>query len=131
MTEFQELIEIADRLLDEAEDDDVRLVRLLDGLDPSIRDELLTSDLLNAYQAYLFAFREFPGELQMERLMLSPASSTLRGVFLEEVDVFSLVFVMGKGGAEIVVTDGEEVYARFTGKGAKKSAENYVLDELA
>jgi hypothetical protein len=63
--------------------------------------------------------------------MLTPASETLRGVLLDEVDLFSLVFLCGKEGAEIVVTDGEREYRRFSGKNARKAAENYVLEELA
>ncbi|QYZ78307.1 hypothetical protein E2N92_02100 [Methanofollis formosanus] len=132
MTDYQELAEIADRLLEEADEDDERLVRLLDGLSEDLRLELLTSDLLNAYQAYLYFFREEPGgELQAERLMLTPASETLRGVFFDEADIFELVFLVGKDGAVVEVTDGEQTYERFTGKGARDRAVDYVYEKLA
>lgn len=131
MTDYERLAAIADDLLERADEDDTRLARLLDGLAPEVRAELLTSDLLNAYQVYYYYFREDPGELPAERLMLTPASETLRGVFLDEVELFSLVFLCEKGRAEIVVTDGEQEYRRFAGKNARTAAENYVLEELA
>jgi len=131
MTDYEQLAAIADDLLERADEDEVRLARLLDGISPEVREELLTSDLLNAYQVYYYYFREDPGELPAERLMLAPASETLRGVLLEEVDLFSLVFLCGKTGAEIVVTDGEQEYRRFSGKNARKTAEHYIVEELA
>ncbi|MDK2973974.1 MAG: hypothetical protein PWP08_345 [Methanofollis sp.] len=131
MTEYEQLAAIADDLLERADEDEVRLARLLDGLSPEVREDLLRSDLLNAYQAYYYYFRENPGELPTERLMLAPASETLRGVLLTEVDLFDLVFLCGKAGAEIAVTDGEQEYRRFSGKNARKTAETYVLEELA
>lgn len=131
MTDYEHLAAIADDLLDRADEDEARLARLLDGLSPEVRTELLTSDLLNAYQVYYYYFRENPGDLPAERLMLAPASETLRGVLLDEIDLFSLIFVCGKGGAEIAVTDGEREYRRFSGKNAREAARTYVLDDLA
>jgi hypothetical protein len=131
MTDYEHLAAIADDLLERADEDDTRLARLLDGIDPEVKAELLTSDLLNAYQVYYYYFREDPGELPAERLMLTPASETLRGVLLDEVELFSLVFLCEKGRAEIVVTDGEQEYRRFAGKNARAAAENYVLENLA
>ncbi|NVO67839.1 hypothetical protein [Methanofollis tationis] len=131
MTDYERLAAIADDLLERADEDDTRLARLLEGIDPEVRAELLTSDLLNAYQVYYYYFREDPGELPAERLMLTPASETLRGVLLDEVELFSLVFLCEKGRAEIVVTDGEQEYRRFSGKNARTAAENYVLENLA
>jgi hypothetical protein len=131
MTDYERLAAIADDLLERADEDDTRLARLLDGIDPEVRAELLTSDLLNAYQVYYYYFREDPGELPAERLMLTPASETLRGGLLDEVELFSLVFLCEKGRAEIVVTDGEQEYRRFAGKNARTAAENYVLENLA
>ena len=131
MTDYEQLAAVADRILDEAEEDDARLAGILDGIDDDIRRELLTSDLLNALQVYYYYFREYPGDLPAERLMLAPASETLRGVLLDEVDIFELVFGVDAEGSVIVVTDGEKEYGRFRGKGARKKAEDFVLDELA
>jgi hypothetical protein len=131
MTDYEQLAALADRILEEAEEDDAHLAGILDGIDDDVRRELLTSDLLNAYQAYYYYFREFPGDLPAERLMLAPASETLRGVLLDEVDIFELVFGVDAEGPVIVVTDGETEYGRFRGKGARQKAEDFVLDELA
>lgn len=132
MTDYPELAEIADRLFEKADEDDDALVRLLDTLPDDLCLELLTSDLLNAYQAYLYFFREEPGgELQAERLMLTPASETLRGVVFDEADIFELVFSVGEDGAGIEVFDGEKTYERFTGKGARERAVDYVYENLA
>ena len=46
-----------------------------DALDPALRNELLVSDLLNAYQAFYYFFRILPDDLVCERLELEPASS--------------------------------------------------------
>lgn len=131
MTEYVELAALADQILAEADEDDARLATLLDGIADDVRHELLTSDLLNAYQVYYYYFREYPGDLPEDRLMLASASETLRGVLLDEVDIFELVFKVEKSGPMIVVTDGEKEYGRFTGPGARKKAGDFVLDELA
>ncbi|MDD4255978.1 MAG: hypothetical protein PHP59_11465 [Methanofollis sp.] len=131
MTDYEQLAAVADRILDEAEEDDARLAGILDGIADDIRRDLLTSDLLNALQVYYYYFREYPGDLPAERLMLAPASETLRGVLLDEVDIFELIFGVDASGPAIVVTDGEKEYGRFRGAGARKKAEDFVLDELA
>lgn len=131
MTEYAELAALADRLLAEADEDDARLAVLLDGIADDVRHELLTSDLLNAYQVYYYYFREYPGDLPAERLMLASASETLRGILLDKVDIFDLVFKVEKSGPMIVVTDGKTEYGRFTGTDARKKAGDFVLDELA
>ncbi|WP_067050816.1 hypothetical protein [Methanofollis ethanolicus] len=131
MTDYEQLAAVADQIFDEAEEDDARLAGILDGIADDIRRELLTSDLLNALQVYYYYFREYPGDLPAERLVLAPASETLRGVLLDEVDIFELVFEVDASGPAIVVTDGETEYGRFRGEGARKKAEDFVLDELA
>ena len=52
---------------------------MLDALDTGTRNELLESDLLNAFQVFYYYFRINPDELVKERLELEPASSLHNG----------------------------------------------------
>ena len=79
---FSELARITDQILEKAEDDPEILARELDGLAPGIKNELLTSDLLNAYQVFFYFFREDPGDLEQDRLTLQPASALMTGVMM-------------------------------------------------
>ena len=52
-----------------------------------VRNELLVSDLLNAWQVFYYFFRTVPDELVRERLELEPASSLVLGVAIDEIDL--------------------------------------------
>ena len=81
---FSELARIADQILEKGEDDPDVLARELDRLPPEIRNELISSDLLNASQGFCYCFREDPGELEQDRLTLQPAAALLTGVMMSE-----------------------------------------------
>jgi len=61
---YHELVAIADRLLDECGEDAGLLAEKLDGLVPEMREELLVSDLFNAYQVFYYFFREIPDDIR-------------------------------------------------------------------
>jgi hypothetical protein len=57
---YEELAALADHLFEACEDDVNCLTRRIAALDPASRNELLVSDLLNAYQVFFYFFRTQP-----------------------------------------------------------------------
>ncbi|MDN7012835.1 hypothetical protein FGW20_07230 [Methanoculleus sp. FWC-SCC3] len=115
MVDYVELAELADSLFEASDDDDELLAKRLDTLDDETREVLLSSDLLNAYQVFYYFFRETPDELTMERLQLHAASDLARGLVIDEVDLYEVIFSMEEGEPIVLLTDGESTLARFSG----------------
>ena len=128
MADYMDLADIAERLFEASDDDDERLAGRLDTLDEETRRALLASDLLNAYQVFYFWFRETPDDLAMERLQLHAASDLARGIVIDEIDIYDLVFSVKGGNPVLVLTDGENTLARFEGERAYGEILEY-LDE--
>lgn len=114
---FTELAAAADRLLDDCEDDYECLAIRLGHLAPEVRDELLVSDLLNAWQVFYYFFRT-GDELLRDRLELEPASSLIGGIKIRENDFLELFVAMHEAKPVIAVSDGERVVATFSGASA-------------
>ena len=127
---FSELGRIADRILEKGEDRPEVLARELDDLPPSIRIELLASDLLNAYQVFYFFFRQDPGDLERDRLILQPASALATGVMLTEIDLFEVIFSVEDDTPVFSVGDGEKVIARFRGPDSYQKAFAFIDEAL-
>ena len=123
---FPELVALADKLLEESGEDVARLAALIGSLDADMRNELMVSDLLNAWQVFYYYFRTVPDELVKERMELEPASSLSRGLKIDEVEFLSLVFVMKDHKPLIVVSDGEKPVASFSGNTAYANGMNYL-----
>ena len=115
---YQELVSIVDKILDACDDDVPCIVKRLDTLTEETRNEILVSDLLNAYQVFYFMFRTDPGELVRERLELNPASFLTGGLLLDETDLLEMYFGLKEGKPVVVISDGDKVFAAFTGNGA-------------
>ncbi len=126
MTDYFELAELADKILTICDDDVAELALVLDELEEGVKNELLVSDFLNAYQVFWYFFRYEPDILATERLMLSSASSLLQGVLIEERDLYEIMFRVANGRAEMIVTDGEGVLSVFQGKNAYQEAADWV-----
>jgi hypothetical protein len=128
-----ELEEIAEQLYGESLDDDIRLAELLTGLDTETALALATSDLLNAAQVYIYAFREVPDEEIYDLLLLSPASQILRGIKLETAEFADIV--MGFDKTKRVFFIGvwyiDTFIKAFTGEGAYDSANAYALEHCS
>ena len=125
---FGELGRIADEILEKGEDQPDVLANELDLLSPAIRDELLTSDLLNAFQVFYYLFRQEPGDLERERLTLQPASALATGVMMSENDLFEVTFSFDGVEPVFSVSDGEQVIARCHGTGSYRKVLQF-LDE--
>ena len=115
---YSRLVAIADKLLEDADDDVALLARSMDALEQPVRDELLVSDLLNAYQVFYYFFHIEPDILIQERLDLEPASSLINGLFIEETDLLEMFFEIRNVMPVIVISDGDKVVATFSGKSA-------------
>jgi hypothetical protein len=123
---FPELVALADKLLEESGEDVARLAAQIGALDADVRNELMVSDLLNAWQVFYYYFRTVPDELVKERMELEPASGLLRGLKIDEVEFLELVFVMKDHKPLIVVSDGEKPVATFSGSTAYANGMNYL-----
>jgi hypothetical protein len=123
---YDMLASVADRLFLECEDDVQCLSRIIEKLDPATRNELLVSDLLNAYQVFYYYFRTCPDELVCERLELEPASSLIRGVKIDEIELLDLIFLVKNHEPVIIVSDGESVLFTFFGKTAYSQGLKYI-----
>jgi len=115
---YSRLVAVADKLLEDADDDVGRLARSIDALEQPVRDELLVSDLLNAYQVFYYFFRIEPDILVQERLDLEPASSLINGLKIEETDLLEMFFGIRNAMPVIVISDGDKVVATFSAKSA-------------
>lgn len=117
---------MADRLLEESDDDIERLVAGIGSLDAEVRNELMVSDLLNAWQVFYYYFRAVPDELVRERMELEPASSLPGGLKIDEVEFLELYFVMKDHKPLIIVSDGEKPVATFSGGNAFSDGMQYL-----
>ena len=125
MTDSIELAELADQILDIAEDNYDRLSSIIDDLDEEVKNELLVSDFLHAFQVFYYYFRMDPSEIVIDRLMLQPASSLEKGVFIENFDIFELWFIIEDNNGIIYVSDGEKILKKFSGRRAYTEAVEY------
>ena len=123
---YPELATLADQLLEESDDDIERLVNGIGSLDADVRNELMVSDLLNAWQVFYYYFRTVPDELVKERMELEPASALPNGLKIDEVEFLSLVFVMKDHKPLIIVSDGERPVATFSGNTAFANGMKYL-----
>lgn len=127
---YHELAAIADQILVECGDDVALLSEKLDQLSRSVRDDILVSDLLNAFQVFYYFFHDIPGDLPMERLMLSSASALLEGVLVDEIEFLELIFAIVDHKAVIVVSDGEHALATFLGTDGYRDGLMYIESTL-
>jgi hypothetical protein len=123
---YHTLVDLADHLFEACEDDVRCLSQKIDALDPDLRNELLVSDLMNAYQVFYYFFRTLPDELVGERLELEPASSLVRGVKIDEIELLDLVFSVKGHEPIIIVSDGEHPLMTFKGKTAYAEGLKYI-----
>lgn len=127
---YRELAGIAEHLLERSDEDESLLARELDSIDAAIRRELLLSDFLNAYQVYYYFFREAPGDLERERLILQPASALVQGVMMAELELLEIIFRVEDERPVISVSDGEQFLVNYRGKDAYHRALRFIDDAL-
>jgi hypothetical protein len=123
---YPALVAAADDLLESCEEDVACLAVNLDRLAVEMRSELLVSDLLNASQVFFYFFRLRPGDLAWERMDLEPASVLVKGLRIEECELLELFFLVRENKPVIVVSDGEQTVATFSGKNAYTDGMDYI-----
>jgi len=127
---YPDLVQLAERILESGEDNPEELARELDRLDPAVRTDILSSDLLNAFQVFYYFFREDPGSLETDRLILQPASALATGVMIIEREFYEVIFRIDDGEPVISVSDGAEILANFRGHDAYQEALQFLDDTL-
>lgn len=127
---YADLTRVADRILESGEDDPEELARQLDQLDPAVRAAIISSDLLNAFQVFFYFYREDPGDLETDRLILQPASALATGVMITEREFYEVIFRVEKSEPVISVSDGAEILANFRGPDAYREALQFLDDAL-
>jgi len=123
---YHTLVSLADHLFEECEDDVKCLSHRIDALDSVMRNELLVSDLLNAYQVFYYFFRILPDDLVRERLELEPASSLTSGIKIDDVELLDLIFAVKNHEPVIMVSDGEHPLMTYIGKTAYTDGLRYI-----
>ncbi len=127
---YNELARLADSLFEKSGDDEEALAGLLDTLEPRILSDLLTSDLFNAYQTFYYFFREDPGELEKDTMILLPASALVTGIVIREVDLLEIIFIVRDLVPIVEVREGDVTLATFSGHGAFREAAQFIEDYL-
>ena len=123
---YKDLVALSDKLLEESDEDDARLARGLESVEPAARNELLVSDLLNADQVFYYFFRTVPDMLIKERMELEPASALVRGIKIDEIELLEMIFSVRDGKPVIVISDGEKAIVTFSGRNAYADGLKYL-----
>jgi hypothetical protein len=124
-TPYRSLVQLVDRLLEDCDEDVECLAIRLGGFERSVRDDLFSTDLLNAWQVFFYYFRTDPGAFLREKMDLEPASSLIAGIKLDEIDLLELIFIIRDHEAWVIVNDGEKAVASFKGRTAYDDAIKY------
>jgi len=127
---YEDLGDLADNILEDCDEDVARLAERIERMPPEIRNALLASDFLNAYQVFYFFFRVEPEELEMEKLLLIPASELQYGMLLNEIECNELIFAVIRNEPVMIVSDGDQVLASYTGTIAYRKAIEYIKPVL-
>ena len=126
---FSVLTGIVDRILEDCDEDVVCIRMHLQNLEPPVRDTLLTSDLLNAWQVFFYFFKECPDDVSMEILAFTPASALLQGISIGEYRECNLTFLVDHARPTIIVSDDLQEMRRFSGPHAYTEAIRYIDTE--
>ena len=127
---YNELGDIAERLFTVCEDDPICVATKLHSLLPDIRDQLLGSDLLNAFQAFYYFFREVPDIVTEEILLFHSAGHLVHGIpLIKGIGPFEMVFIVKEGIPVIAIIDEDDMVSMtFTGKTAYQKGLAYIRE---
>ncbi|MDR2854925.1 MAG: hypothetical protein LBV40_02055 [Methanomicrobiales archaeon] len=127
---YQELGDIAEQIFTVCEDDPIRVATKLGTLSPNIRDLLLESDLLNAFQVFYYYFRESPDIVAEEILLFHSAAHLIHGIsLLKGIGPYEMVFLVKQGKPMIVIIDEDDLVLKTcTGTGAYREAISFIRE---
>lgn len=126
---YAELADLVEEILVRCDDDPSCIAAALNTLEPETRDEILSSDLLNAWQVFWYYFQEYPGDEPVEFLVFHSAGELSRGVPMGNAGIFSLTFIVKAGDPCILIEDDITEVARFTGQSSWNEAKKYLENE--
>ena len=128
-----ELSLLADSLYEQSEDDDIKMAELLHEIPEETAHALLTSNLTNALQAYIYAFNEVPNNDLYDLLLLNPSYMLNRGVVLMSEELAEIVFGYDKTRRKFLigVHDSEKIVMAFEGEGALEKAVEWARENCA
>ena len=119
---FAVLSDIVDRILEDCDEDVVCTRMHLLNLEPAVRDAVIISDLLNAWQVFYYYFTEQPFVDAYEILAFTPASVLPYGIAIGEYRACTLTFMVKNGRPFIIVSDDLQEISRFSGPHAYREA---------
>jgi len=127
---YQELGDIAEQLFTVCDDDPICVAKKLDTLAPNIREPLLESDLLNAFQVFYYYFQEVPDIVAEEILLFHSAALLKHGIFLrKDSGPYEMAFFVKQGKPEILIIDEDDLVLKAcTGKGAYQEAISFIRE---
>ena len=127
---YNELGDIAEELFTVCEDDPICVAKQLDTFGPEIRDQLLGSDLLNAFQVFYYYFREVPDIVTEEILLFHSASHLVYGIpLIKGIGPYEMIFFMKQGRPMIAIIDEDDVVSMsFSGAKAYQKAVAYIRE---
>jgi hypothetical protein len=127
---YQELGDIAEQLFTVCEDNPICVAKKLDTLMPNVRDILLESELLNAFQVFYYYFRESPDIVAEEILLFHSAAQLMHGLsFLKNNSPYEMIFLVKQGTPKIVILDEDELVLKIcTGKRAYQEAISFIRE---
>ena len=132
-TPYQELGDIAEQLFAACDDDPICVAKKIDTVTQSVREQLLRSDLLNAFQVFYYYFRESPAILAEEILLFHPASLLAHGISLikDNGRPYEMIFFVKQGVPEVVILNEDDIVAEtFSGTDAYKKATSYIRENV-
>lgn len=128
-----DLARLADSLYEESEDDDLKMAELLHSQPEEVAHALCTSNLLNALQAYIYAFGEEPDIDVYDKLLLFSAADIPAGIKIATIELAEIIFLYDKSRKSFVigVWNGEKFLIAFEGQGSYSSAVRYAKENCA
>ena len=125
---YQELGEITEQLFAACDDDPICVAKKLDTLTQSIREKVLSSDLLNAFQVFYYYFQESPDIFAEEILLFHPASLLMHGIpLIKDNGPYEMIFFVKQGEPVILLLNEDEIVIEsFSGRNAYKKALTYI-----
>ena len=127
---YYELGDIAEQLFTICDDEPICVAKKLDTLAPNIRDLLLESDLLNAFQVFYYYFRELPDILAEEILLFHSAALLRNGICLiKDNGPYKMAFFVKQGKPLIVIIDEDDLVQKTcAGKGAYQEGITFIRE---
>lgn len=126
---YAELSRVVEEIFSRCNDDSRCIAAELNTLEPDIRADILSSDLLNAWQVFWYFFQEYPGDEAVEFLVFHSAGDLAQGVPMGDKGIFTLTFIVRDGEPWIRIEDDIVEVARFSGSSAWKDACRYLEKE--